>query len=179
MDAQFSLEHRLAYRFAVLSAESVRFLGAIYTKKFGISTAGWRIMSIIGRYEPIFPGVAAQHCTMSADKLTRAVDRLVQKGYVVRNTDEADRRRVILCLSSRGRAVYNEVEELHQLMEAKWRQALSQEENTVLDSIMDKLEARAHDIFNRPPETEAGGAVRTTRRAAATRASAARKRAVA
>jgi len=180
LDAQFNLEHRLAYRFSVLSTQNVRCLGGVYTKKFGISTAGWRIMSIIGRYEPIFPGVAAQRCTMSADKLTRVVDRLVRLGYVVRNTDEADRRRVILCLTPRGRSVYNEVEALHQRMDAQWRQVLSQEENAILDGIMRKLEERALDLFSRPPELEAVAPARAVRRgAAAKRAPLGGKRALA
>jgi DNA-binding MarR family transcriptional regulator len=160
MDAQFSLERRLGYRFSVLSAQSVRFVGAVYTRKFGLTIAEWRIMSIIGRYEPIFPGVAAKACTMSADKLTRAVDHLVNKGYVVRNTDEADRRRVILCLTSRGRAVYTEVEALHQQTEAKWREALSADESAALDEILNKLEARAQEIFSAAPGAPSAAAAR-------------------
>ena len=180
MNDQFSLERRLAYRFSILSTLNVRCIGSVYSKKFGLSTAGWRIMSIIGRYEPIFPGVAAQRSTMDADKVTRAVDRLVEMGYVIRNTDAADRRRVILCLTSRGRAVYEEVEELHQNMDAQWRVALSKEENAALDAIMDKLEVRARELFSESMGDQLSKAVRTPRRApAAKRPPAPRKRAAA
>ena len=147
LSPQYSLEKRLAYRFSILSTLNVRCIGSVYTKKFGLSTAGWRIMSIIGRFEPIFPGVAAQMSTMDADKVTRAVDRLVEMGYTIRNTDAADRRRVILCLTSRGRAVYEEIEELSQEMDAKWRSVLSKEEGATLDAVMDKLDARARELF--------------------------------
>lgn len=147
LTAQSSLERRLAYRFSMLSTQNMRWVGSKYTKKFGISTAGWRVMSIIGRYEPIFPGVAAQRCTMDADKVTRAVDALVEMGYVIRNADAADRRRVILCLTSRGRAVYEEIEDLHRTVDAKWRLALTQEENTLLDRLLDKLEEQAAELY--------------------------------
>ena len=147
MSPQFSLEKRLAYRFSILSTLNVRCISSVYTKKFGLSTAGWRIMSIIGRFEPIFPGVAAQMSTMDADKVTRAVDRLVEMGYTIRNTDAADRRRVILCLTSRGRAVYEEIEELSQDMDAKWRAVLTKDEGVALDAVMDKLDARAKELF--------------------------------
>ena len=167
LNAQFSLERRLAYRFSILSTLNVRCLGSVYAKKFGLSTAGWRIMSIIGRYEPIFPGVAAQRSTMDADKVTRAVDRLVDMGYVIRNTDAADRRRVILCLTSRGRTVYDEVEEMHRDMDAQWRVALDKEENAALDSILDKLETKAHVLFSDATGEQLVKAVRTPRRAAA------------
>ncbi len=164
LDPQFTLENRLAYRFSVLATLNVRCLGSVYTKKFGVSTAGWRIMSIIGRYEPIFPGVAAQRSTMDADKVTRAVDRLVEMGYVIRNTDAADRRRVILCLTSRGRTVFDEIEELHQSMDAKWRNVLTQDENTELNQILSKLDARAREIFTDEMGNQLIKAVRSPRR---------------
>ena len=164
MDPQFSLEKRLAYRFSILSTLNVRCIGSVYTKKFGLSTAGWRIMSIIGRFEPIFAGVAAQMSTMDADKVTRAVDRLVEMGYTIRNTDAADRRRVILCLTSRGRSVYEEIEELSQDMDAKWRSVLTKEEGVALDAVMDKLDARARELFTEGTVDQRVKAVRSPKR---------------
>ncbi|WP_439589151.1 MarR family winged helix-turn-helix transcriptional regulator [Hydrogenophaga sp.] len=147
MNPQFSIEHRLAYRFSILSTLNVRCIASLYNKKFGLTLAGWRILSIIGRYEPIFPGVAAQLSTMDADKVTRAVDRLVDIGYVIRNTDAADRRRVILCLTSRGRSVYEEVEEVSQEMDARWRSVLTAEESRLFGAVMEKLDAQARALF--------------------------------
>jgi DNA-binding MarR family transcriptional regulator len=143
LNPKFSLERRLAYRFSILSTINA----SVCTRKLGLTTATWRILSIIGRYEPIFAGVAAQRSTMDADKVTRAVDKLVEIGYVIRNTDAADRRRVILCLTSKGRTVYEQVEELSQLVDAKWRSVLTDEENLTLDTLMDKLDARAQQMF--------------------------------
>jgi DNA-binding MarR family transcriptional regulator len=171
LNPQFSLEKRLAYRFSILSTLNIRCIASVYTKKFGLSTAGWRIMSIIGRFEPIFPGVAGQMSTMDADKVTRAVDRLVEMGYVIRNTDAADRRRVILCLTSRGRSVYEEVEELSQDMDAKWRSVLTKEDNQALDALMDKLDARARELFTQGMTQQRAKAMQlATRPAAAKRA---------
>src|SRR5690606_27159909 len=90
----------------------------------------------------------AQLSTMDPDKVTRGVDRLVEMGYVIRNTDAADRRRVILCLTSKGRNVYVEIEELSQEMDAKWRAALTEQERMALDAIMAKLDAAAHELFD-------------------------------
>jgi DNA-binding MarR family transcriptional regulator len=179
LNPQFSLEKRLAYRFSILSTLNVRCIGSVYTKKFGLSTAGWRIMSIIGRFEPIFPGVAGQMSTMDADKVTRAVDRLVEMGYVIRNTDAADRRRVILCLTSRGRAVYEEVEELSQGMDAKWRSVLTKEEGVALDAIMDKLDARARELFTEGMAEQRIKAMRPPTRGSAAKRAPAKKAAAA
>jgi DNA-binding MarR family transcriptional regulator len=179
LNPQFSLEKRLAYRFSILSTLNVRCIAGLYTNKFGLSSAGWRILSIIGRYEPIFPGVAAQLSTMDADKVTRAVDRLVEMGYVIRNTDAADRRRVILCLTSRGHAVYAEVEEVSQELDAEWRSVLTAEENKMLNGIMDKLDAQARELFTGELAETRFAPVRATKRPAAAKktakAAAARK----
>jgi DNA-binding MarR family transcriptional regulator len=175
LNPQFSLEKRLAYRFSILSTLNVRSIGSVYTKKFGLSLAGWRIMSIIGRFEPIFPGVAAQMSTMDADKVTRAVDRLVEMGYTIRNTDAADRRRVILCLTSRGRSVYEEIEELSQDADANWRSALSRDENAALDAILDKLDARARELFTEGMADQRVKAMRSSKRTPASKRPPARK----
>jgi len=100
---------------------------------------------------------------MDADKVTRAVDRLVDMGYVIRNTDAADRRRAILCLTSRGRTVFEEIEELHQSMDAKWRNVLTKDENTELNQILSKLDARAREIFTDEMGNQLIKAVRSPR----------------
>ena len=48
------LEHRTAYRFAILSAMSTRCVADLY-RKLGLTVGGWRTLSIIGRFEPIYP----------------------------------------------------------------------------------------------------------------------------
>lgn len=147
LNPKFSLENRVSYRFSILSTLYLRCISTVYTKKFGLSTALWRILSIVGRYEPIFPGVAAEHSTMEPDKVTRAVDRLVAMGYVLRSSDEADRRRVNLGLTARGRAVYEDIEEISQHVDSQWRTALSAQENKLLDVLMEKLDIHGRALF--------------------------------
>ncbi len=126
---------------------NLRCMAGLYAKKHGLSAALWRIFSIIGRYEPIFAGVAGHLCTMEPDKVTRAVDRLVDMNLVVRSNDDADRRRVILRLSPRGRTVYGEIEQAFRELDAKWRRALTREEEKTFDALLDKLEAEAKVLF--------------------------------
>jgi DNA-binding MarR family transcriptional regulator len=142
-----TLENRLAYRFSRLAEMNLRHMAGLYARKHRLSATTWRILSIIGRYEPVFAGTAAQRSTMEPDKVTRAVDRLVRLGLVVRNTDVADRRRVILCLSSRGRTVYGEIERAFQKLDAKWRGALTAEEERTFTALLGKLETQANELF--------------------------------
>jgi DNA-binding MarR family transcriptional regulator len=151
----FDFDNALANRFLLLSM-SVRATTGECARQLGLSTASWHILSVIGRHEPMFPSVAARLSAMDAEKVTRTVDRLVELGYVIRNTDAADRRRVILCLTPRGRTALNKLAKATRACDARWRSALTPEENSLLDAIVDKLRARAPQLGTRALTRRAG-----------------------
>lgn len=143
----FDLEYRTAYRFAVLSEMAMRSLAGMYTKKFGLTLNGWRALAIIGRYEPVFPSDVASRATMEADKVTRAVDQLVNRGWVARKADTADRRRVVLTLTRRGKAIFDEIDLARRVMETQFLSVLNGQELKAFYEVMAKLEAQARKIF--------------------------------
>ena len=144
--ANLALEHRTAYRFSMLAAQSTRCMGDLY-RKLGLTVGGWRTLSIIGRYEPIYPGSIAERTSVDPDKVTRAVDRLVAKGFVARKVDAADRRRIVLRLTARGRRVYTEIDQVRRAVEEKFLSVLTRDEFARFNALMDKLEAHARRIF--------------------------------
>lgn len=146
-DKQLDLEHRTAYRFAILSAMSTRCLADLY-RKLGLTVGGWRTLSLIGRYEPIHPSSIAERTSVDADKVTRAVDRLVNRGLVARKVDKEDRRRVVLTLTARGRRTYAEVDHVRRIVEAEFLSVLPPAELRGFLAAMDKLEAQARRIFS-------------------------------
>lgn len=146
-DPSLGVEARTAYRFSVLCTLNMRCLSDLYATKFKLSMAGWRVLSIVGRYERVFPSVVAELTTIEADKVTRAVDRLVEMGLALRTTDSSDRRRVILSLSASGQAVYAEIEAAARAMEAELCSVLTEEEWTGLSATLDKLAAHGKQIF--------------------------------
>ena len=140
------LEHRSAYRFALLAAQTTRSLTGLY-RKHGLTVGGWRTLSLIGNYEPIHPSSIAERTSVDPDKVTRAVDRLVAKKLVVRNTDKVDRRRIVLRLTARGRRSYNEIEKVRRQVEVQFLSVLSQGELASFYAILEKLEAQARRMF--------------------------------
>ena len=146
-NTKLDLEHRTAYRFAILSAMSTRCVADLY-KKFGLTVGGWRTLSLIGRYEPIYPSGIAERSSVDPDKVTRAVDRLVDKGLVARKVDQEDRRRVVLTLTARGARVYAEIDHVRRVVEEEFLSVLGPAELRQFHSAMDKLEAQARRIFN-------------------------------
>jgi DNA-binding MarR family transcriptional regulator len=84
---------------------------------------------------------------MDADKVTRAVDRLVAKGLVARKPDAADRRRVVLSLTARGRRVYAAIDRRRREIDVEFLSVLTEAERRNLFAALDKLELQARRIF--------------------------------
>jgi DNA-binding MarR family transcriptional regulator len=146
-EEDLDLEHRTAYRFAMLAEGSMRCLAGMFVPRFGLTIAGWRVMAIIGRYEPIFPLMVARLATMQADKVTRAVDQLVGAALVVRTVDAEDRRRIALSLTRRGRAIHDEIDQARRVIERRFLGVLDAAELRGFYQVMDKLDTHGRALF--------------------------------
>jgi len=107
----FRLEERLSYRCSIISNRIARFITPMLEEAFQLTLITWRVMAVIGRYEPMSSKDVALHTSTDAFFVSRAVEQLVQRGYVSRTPDDQDRRRVCLALTERGRAVHQQVED--------------------------------------------------------------------
>lgn len=146
-NSELNLENRLAYRFSNIAAFSYRSIAGMLSERYGMTVAGWRAISVIGAYQPISSGGVASRCSMDADKVTRAVDRLAAKGLVVRKVDPADRRRVILTLTARGRRAHDEIDEVRRRMDAEFLGAIPEIERKALFATLDRLEQQARTVY--------------------------------
>lgn len=144
---RLELGERASYRFAILSTRQVGQLSSVYLHRFGLTGNTWRVLSIIGYYGPMSATDVCRLGSLEAGKVTRAVDILRKKRLVLRRQNAKDRRKVVLSLSVRGRQVYDEIERLRYAQERAIMKALEPDELDSLYSILDKLEARADEIF--------------------------------
>lgn len=146
--AALDLEHRLSYRFSVLSAKMRR---AVYKPEYGVLPSNWRAMAAIGRYGPMSASDVCAHTTVEPDKVTRAVNALMELNYVRREQDKYDKRRVVLSLTPLGRKVYNEIERATRQIELTLLDAITQRERDTLNRVLTKLEQRADELTTRRP----------------------------
>lgn len=147
LKAQLDLEHRPAYRFSILAALSTRAMAGMLAERFGITVAGWKALSMIGAFGPISSGSVARRSSMDPDKVTRAVDQLVDKGLVARKVDREDRRRVVLTLTARGKRAYGEIDGMRRQVDVQFLSVLSESERRNMFAALDKLELQARRIF--------------------------------
>lgn len=67
-----------------------------------LSPEHWRIMALLHEQPGLGAGAIAKGAVLPSASVTRHVDKLVERGMVVRRVDPADKRRVVLALSPRG-----------------------------------------------------------------------------
>ena len=146
------LERRLSYRLSIFAAKIIRSVARMYGPKYGLLPSGWKTMAAIGRYGPASAKQVCAFTTVEPDKVSRAVDRLVELGFVSRMQDTADRRRVVLTLSPAGRSAYNDIEQATRAVEMALLECLTTDERRTLDRTLSKLEARmAQRLGERQP----------------------------
>ena len=64
--------------------------------RIGLSATEFEAMDIITRYQPLTAGRLADYCGLTTGAITGLVDRLERAGFVKRERDSQDRRRVFI-----------------------------------------------------------------------------------
>jgi len=139
----FRLEERLSYRCSIISNRIARFITPMLEEAFQLTLITWRVLAVIGRYEPMSSKDVALHTSTDAFFVSRAVEQLVQRGYVSRTPDDQDRRRVSLALTDRGRAVHHQVEDTINRIEEAIVADLPEPEQTAMRTALARLDERS------------------------------------
>ena len=144
---RLKLNERTAYRFLHLAGQIMRCLAEMYSPRYGLTIAKWKVLSVIGACGPLSATELGRCTSLEPDKVTRTVDDLVKRNLVLRRQDPADRRRVILTLSPKGKGVNDSIEQVRRAIEVEFVGVLNDDELKVLYAILDKLDERAAEIF--------------------------------
>ena len=97
------------------------------------------IVEAIGLGEAKLSSEVAKLMSVTTGTLTRAVDGLVEHGYVVRTRSDKDKRVVYLTLTERGKAAYEHHKRFHENMVANVKANLSEEELAILIRALNHL----------------------------------------
>jgi DNA-binding MarR family transcriptional regulator len=133
------LEKFLPYRLSVLAQMVSESLHDLYAGPFALAVTEWRVMAALGRFAPLTASEVGLRIVMDKVAVSRAVARLLKRGLVERTTDQTDRRRATLGLSSRGRAVHARIVPLALEYEERLYGALSAAERRQFDTLSERL----------------------------------------
>jgi DNA-binding MarR family transcriptional regulator len=140
------LEHFLPYRLSVLSNRISAAIAREYAERFQLGMTEWRVLAVIGPSPGLSASEVVERTAMDKVAVSRAVDRLVRSGRLLRETDGDDRRRSLLRLSPAGREVYAEVVPAALALERRLLEALSLTDREQLDELLGRLNEAADKL---------------------------------
>lgn len=143
----FDINKHLPYRISMLTNLIRRATTEVFIRKSRLSGREWRVLCMIGIKGPIQPAELAEWTGMDRATITRAADRLSIMGFIERNKDTHDGRKIMLCLTEKGALKCDEIlpsmRERGQLFEA----ALTEEELITLYKLLNKIEQVAYGML--------------------------------
>jgi MarR family transcriptional regulator, organic hydroperoxide resistance regulator len=111
--------------------------------QFGLSPAEYNGIASLDPGEEVCGTTVSEKMNLSPSRSSRVVEKMVQKGYLIREIDSKDRRKCTISLSPRGMDIKNQIDRHHETCEKRLRDALTEDEiksfSVTLNKIIDKL----------------------------------------
>lgn len=145
-EPRVELETFIPYRLSVLSNFVSSSIAAIYSERFNISIMEWRVIAVLGNYQPLSANEICERTNMDKVQVSRAVSSLTKSGRVLRKTDKKDRRKSQLRLAAKGMKVYQQIVPLALERERQLLTPFNAREIKEFDQLLSKLEARAREL---------------------------------
>ena len=105
----FNIEDFLPYLLNRAAESSSASFQQIYKIKYGMLRTEWRVLFHLGYYNEMTASMICQMADLHKTKVSRAVAALDEKRYIHRLWHDDDRRFASLSLSTKGRAVYDDL----------------------------------------------------------------------
>ncbi|MFL0337757.1 MULTISPECIES: MarR family winged helix-turn-helix transcriptional regulator [Stenotrophomonas] len=133
------LEQFLPYRLSVLSNRVSGNIAKLYGDRYGLAIPEWRVITILALYPGSSASEVSDRTAMDKVAVSRAVARLLERGFIKRETHGDDRRRSVLALSAAGFEVYETIAPMVIEITRKLMSVLSDEEEQMLEKLILRL----------------------------------------
>ncbi len=137
-DALSQIEAFFPYRFAVAAERFSRNLMDVYGKAYGLSREEWRLLFLLSQAEEIASNELVQRTTLDKVQLSRASQRLEDKGLITRRVSPADRRIKLFQSTDEGRRLFDEIKPQ---VDARAMEILGAMDDTARQSLQDGMTA--------------------------------------
>lgn len=145
---RLKLAQFLPYRLSVLTNRVSNLVAGAYAEPHGMSRAQWRVLAVLGEQDGLTATEIAESTAQDKVTVTRAVQALIADGRVQRRASQDDGRVSHLRLTKKGRRTYADVAPAALSCERALLKSLSATEQRQLDTLLEKLSARAREIQN-------------------------------
>jgi DNA-binding MarR family transcriptional regulator len=147
--AGFELARFFPYRLSVLADLVSNAVSQVYTDRFDLTRADWRVVAALGVNRKMAAKDLGPYSALDKMQVSRAVQRLEDAGYIERHEDTDDRRSKVLQLTAAGRAVYQKIWPLVVAREEYILSALEPGERSALARVMEKVQRRTEELIQR------------------------------
>ena len=140
------LEKFFPYRLAVLSEQVSLATAQVYRERFSLTRDDWRVLAALADQGEVRTADVKERTTLDKMQVSRALARLEEAGLVARAPDPQDGRAWRVRLKPAGQALFRKIVPMVQAREEYLLSDLTPEEQTVLSSALEKVEARARQL---------------------------------
>ncbi|MGB3315543.1 MAG: MarR family transcriptional regulator [Albidovulum sp.] len=141
-EADFDLHSFLPYLLNRAAEETSLNFQKVYKDRYGMLRTEWRVLVHLGRYGAMTATEIGKRADLHKTKISRAVARLSERGFLVRKEDGADRRQELLELSRTGQAAYRDLSTAAQEHNAELASGMTDSEYAVLLRCLKALTGR-------------------------------------
>lgn len=140
----FKIQQWLIYRLWRISQEAGYELQSFYSTEFGLSPVEWHSLAAIADFGPLSAKELAGLLDMNQVQMTRTLNRLLKQKMILRQTDEVDRRRVVLTLNKKGKTVYAQIAPKAQAVEDSLLKEFNSQERKQFLALLKRLEEKVN-----------------------------------
>jgi DNA-binding MarR family transcriptional regulator len=135
----FDLDHFLPYLLNQASEATSRGFQTFYRDRYGMTRTQWRVMAHLGRSGAMTARDICAAAQVDKTKVSRAVAALEAAALLARVPNERDRRIEFLSLTSKGKAVFDELGQLAVGSDTRLRQSLGTTQAARLELLLRRL----------------------------------------
>lgn len=143
-----AMDDLLFYRLSLVAVTAGSMVVRLCEGQYGITRREWRFLGQLALQDRLAPTVLAQRAHLDKARTSRAITSLVEKGLVERQVKTADRRQAEVALTDAGRALYEQLMPQVRRLNHELLEALTGDEVTLLDGLLDRLQRRAQAMVN-------------------------------
>lgn len=111
-----------------------------------LRAADMALLEVVYHMKTPHYGELARFANMSMPNLTYRINRLIEKGYLARNTDEEDKRKHTITVTGKYLAVYNLDKSFLETVIREITEQLSDEEKKVVDILLAKVNQKMTEV---------------------------------
>ena len=118
----------------------------VYTKSYGMSVSEWRTMAVLGLQKSLSASEIVARSSMDKVNVSRAIKALQARGFLKRQIDQIDKRKISLKLTDKGNAAFKDLISKVTKVEENCLSGLSDEEQDTLITLMGRVQNNAEKL---------------------------------